>query len=249
MKPVYDLDKIKFSIDQGIFNRAVNLYEEGKVKNFTENLRGYSAIVLGGQSYEVFVSSRDYDRGYCDCYLGQNNRLCKHMIAVVIYAIKRGKKLNKEEKEITEELVCSKELGELSKEKLTKVKKFITSAMRYIKVYVGPSKYWFSYQRSLSEGCVRLRKIISELPVGKQTAQLLVDMLIRLDKKLCEGGIDDSDGTVGGFIEETIVLLQEYVELDQKCIKSFKNLCDKKTCFGWQEPLVKIFDEQNIKSD
>ncbi len=246
MKPLYDLDKIKFSIDQGTFDRAINLYEKGKVTKFTEDLRGYSAIVLGGQSYKVSVSSRDYDKGYCNCYLGQNDKLCKHMIALAIYAIKRGNKLNKEEKEIIKELICSGELGELSKEKLTEIKKSITSAMRCIKAYVGPSKYWFSYQGSLSEGCARLTKIVSELPISKQTAGLLIDILLRLDKKLCEGGVDDSDGTVGGFIEEVVILLQEYVEFDQRCIEAFKKLCDKETCFDWQEALVRIFDEQDI---
>ncbi len=246
MKPLYDLDKIKFSIDQGTFDRAIDLYEKGRVTKFTEDLRGYSAIVLGGQSYVVYISSRDYDRGSCDCYLGQNDKLCKHMIAVAIYAIKKGKKLNEEEKEIIEELICSEKLGELSKEKLTEVKKTISSAMRCIKAYTGPSKYWFAYQGSLSEGCARLKKIISQLPVSKQTAQLLVDILIRLDKKLCQGGVDDSDGTVGNFIEEATILLKKYVELDRKCIKAFKKFCGISTCFDWQEPLVRIFDEQDI---
>jgi hypothetical protein len=246
MNPSYDLDKIKFSIDQRTFDRAVDLYENDRVTKFTEDFKGYSAIVLGGQAYMVFVSSRNYDRGYCECYLGQNDRLCKHMIAVAIYAIKKGEKLNEEEREIIEELICNEKLGELSKEKLTEVKKAITQAIRYIKAYTGSSKYWFAYQGSLSEGCARLRKIISKLPVSKQSSRLLVDMLIRLDKKLCEGGVDDSNGTVGGFIEETVALLQKYVELDRRCIGEFKRLCRISTCFDWQESLVKIFNEQEI---
>ncbi|MDA3803079.1 MAG: hypothetical protein PF488_04300 [Patescibacteria group bacterium] len=249
MKPLYDLDKIKFSIDEGTFLRAVDLYERGRVTKFREDSRGYSAIVLGGQPYEVFVSSRYYDKGYCACYLGQSNTICKHMIALAIQAIKRGEKLNEEDQTIIEELVFSNELGELNKEKLTEVKKSITSAMRYIKGYVGPSKHWFAYQRSLSEGCARLRKVVSELPVSKQTAQLLVDILLRLDKKLCEGCVDDSDGVVGGLIEELVVFLQEYVELDRECLQTFKKLCGVSTCFGWQEPLVRIFDEQDIDKE
>jgi len=246
MNPSYDLDKIKFSIDQGSFDRAVALYEKDRVTKFTENFIGYSAIVLGGKPYMVFVSSRNYNRGSCNCYLGQNDRLCKHMIAVAIYAIKKGEKLNEEEKEIIEELICNENLGELSKEKLIEVKKAITYAMRFIKAYTGPSKYWFTYQGSLSEACARLRKIISKLPISKQTAQLLVDVLIRLDKKLCKGGVDDSDATVGELIEETVALLQKYAELDRECIRAFKKLCAVSTCFDWQEPLVKIFDEQEI---
>jgi hypothetical protein len=38
-------------------------------------------------------------------------------------------------------------------------------------------------------------------------------------------------------------MLQEYAKIDQKCIKAFEELCGKETCFGWEEPLVKIVDE------
>jgi hypothetical protein len=124
-----------------------------------------------------------------------------------------------------------------------KIKKLITSAMKYIKPYNGPSRIWFAYQNSLDEGCARLSKLISELPVSKQTAKLLIDILLRLDKKLCTGGVDDSDGVVGGFMYEAVEMLKKYAELDSKCIKTFKKLCHTETCFEWEEPLVKIFDE------
>jgi len=77
----------------------------------------------------------------------------------------------------------------------------------------------------------------------EQTAKLLVAILLRLDKKLSYG-VDDSDGTVGGFITEVVSLLQEYAKLDARCIKAFKKLCGQSTCFGWEEPLVKMFDER-----
>ena len=122
------------------------------------------------------------------------------------------------------------------------VKKNITDAMRYIKPYNGPSRVWFSYQNSLVEGCNRLAKIISDLPVSEQTTDLIVQLLLRLDKKLCSGGVDDSDGTVGGFIEETVCVLIDYAKLDTKCLKVFVELKGKKTCFGWEKPLLKLID-------
>lgn len=131
----------------------------------------------------------------------------------------------------------------MSKEKLAQTKKAITSAVIYIKPYNVPSRLWFSYQNSLDEGCARLVKLISDLPVSEQTAELLVDLLLRLDKKLCTGGVDDSNGTVGGFMEEIVLMLQEYAKLDQDCIKAFEKLCGKETSFGWEEPLVKIVDK------
>jgi len=41
-------------------------------------------------------------------------------------------------------------------------------------------------------------------------------------------------------------MLQEYAELDPACIKIFGKLCSQSTCFGWEEPLVRIFDEQDV---
>jgi len=112
--------------------------------------------------------------------------------------------------------------------------------MRYIKAYHGPSRIWSSYQNSLSEGCNRLSAIVSELPVSEQTAKLLVNLLLRLDKKLCQGGVDDSDGTVGEFITETVTVLKKYSELDPACKRALKILKNRETCFGWEENLLNI---------
>ncbi len=65
-------------------------------------------------------------------------------------------------------------------------------------------------------------------------------MILRIDDKLCRGGVDDSDGTVGGFIEETVNMLEEYAKLDMNCVRAFNELKDKETCFGWEEPLLKL---------
>lgn len=243
MPPKYNFEKIKFATEPQTFEKAVALYETGKVTEFKDDVIGYSAMVLGSKSYQVSVEARNYNNGSCECYLGQNDYLCKHMVAVAIQACLNGKKISKEEKELVSDPVCSERLGELSKDEIVKIKKSISDAMKYIKPYNGPSRIWFAYQNSLSEGCVRLASIVSELPVSLQTTKLLIDILLRLDKKLCTDGVDDSDGTVGGFIEETVTVLQEYVSIEPTCIKAFEKLCDQSTCFGWEESLVKIFDE------
>jgi len=238
--PKYNLDKIRFATDQPTFEKAVELYENGKVTQFKEEISSYSAVVVGTKPYRVFVEARQFTLGHCDCYLGQNDRLCKHMVAVAIYAVMGGKPLAPADKQVVSNPTCSGRLGELSKGELAATKKSITSAMRYIKPYNGPSRLWFSYQNSLSEGCHRLSAIVAELPVSEQTAALLVKMLLRLDKKLCTSGVDDSDGTVGGLIEECVRVLKEYEKLDPACAKAFQELKDKETCFGWEEPLVQI---------
>jgi len=245
MMPAYNLDKIKFATDGSTFDRAVGIYESGGVKNFKDTGFGFTAKVKGSKVnlYKVCVSAKHYDHGNCDCYLGEQDILCKHMVAVAIYVATSGKKLSHEDKEKIGSPKCSGRLGELKKAEIAEIKAEITAAMRYIKPYNGPSRIWFAYQNSLDEGINRLSKLVSDLPVSEQTAKLLIALLLRLDKKLCQGGVDDSDGTVGGFIYETVDILQEYVQLDPACIKTFKKLCNQSTCFGWEEPLVRMFDE------
>lgn len=240
MPPQYDLDKIKFSVDAPTFERAVGLIEKGKVTKFKKDFGGFSATVLGTEPYEVSVSAQHHDRGNCTCYLGREDVLCKHIVAVAVYAITGGKKLTEEEKKLVSSPVSSGKSGELEKADFAEVKKAITGAMRYIKSYDGPSRTWFAYQNSLSEGCNRLSQLISDLPVGASTAKLLVDMLLRLDEKVSRGGIDDSDGTVGGFMEQTVEVLQEYVKLEPRCKKEFETLKNRETSFGWEEPLLKL---------
>lgn len=247
MKPSYDLDKIKFATDRPTLEKAMEIYSSGGVTEFAEDGLGFEARVRGsrGNFYNAYVSAKHYDRGQCECYLGQNDKLCKHLVALAVYAVMGGKKLSKEDRECVSGPVCSGKAGELEKGEFAEIKAEITAAMRHIKPYNGPSRIWFAYQDSLAEGCNRLAAIVSKLPVGEQTAKLLVDLLLRLDKKLRESGVDDSDGTVGGFMEETVSVLEEYAKIDLNCIKAFESLCGEETCFDWEEPLVKIVDEGN----
>ena len=119
--------------------------------------------------------------------------------------------------------------------------------MRYIKPYRGPSRTWFANQDSLREGCNRLSAIVSDLPVSKQVADILVKLLLRLEKKLSVGGVDDSNGIVGGLAGELVALLEEFAQIDPSCIDAFEPLCGKQYCFGWEEPLVRILDEKDIQ--
>lgn len=240
MEPRYDLEKIKFSLDGGTWGKAVTLYETGKVINFQDNGFTFTADVCGTSLYKVTVSPKQYTDGDCTCYLGQNDVLCKHMVAVAIYALKRGKPLTEEEKTQTNEIRFSDKVAEISESKLGLLEAEISGAMRYIKAYTGPSRIWFAYQDSLTEGCNRMATIFSKLPVNRRTTNLVIKTLLRLDNKLTHGGVDDSDGTVGGFIEEAVKLLMEFVKTEPKCAKEFETLKGRETCFGWEEPLLTL---------
>jgi len=239
MIPQYDLEKIKYGIDRATWEKAIVLYKNGKVKNFCDTGFTFTADVQGTHLYEVIVSPKSYSDGNCTCYLGENDTLCKHIIAVAIYALKKGKPLTAEEKTQHNEIKFSGKIGNISQDQFNLSKAEISGAIRYIKAYTGPSRIWFAYQDSLSEGRNRLASIFSSLPAGRQTANLIIKTLLRLDRKLITGGVDDSDGTVGGFIEEAVTLLIEFAKANSECIKEFEAVKNKETCFGWEDPLLK----------
>ncbi len=145
--------------------RALDLYEKGKVKQFKRDYHGFSALVSGTKPYEVSVSNQYYDQGNCQCYLGQNDTLCKHMVVVAIYAVMDGKKLSNEDKKISLSPVCSNRLGNLEKGELSIIKKSIIASL-------------------------------------------------------------------------------EYTKLEPACIKTFKELTGRETCFGWEEPLWEISEKK-----
>lgn len=242
-----NLNKIKFATDEATFQRAVELYERGKVAEVEEAFGDFSAIVTGTKPYRVSVSGRNYKHGHCTCYLGQKDTLCKHMVALALYAVLDGKPMIAEDKEQRFEVKSSGRRDVLSAEELAAVKKSITESMKYIKPYSGPSRTWFANQDSLREGCARLSAVVSDLPITAQTAELLVKLLLRLDRKLQVGGVDDSNGTVGGFINEVVQMLIEYTRIDPACIEVFELLIGKQTCFGWEESLVRILDERDVQ--
>jgi len=170
------------------------------------------------------------------------------MVALALHAVMEGRPLNDKDKRSCQNVECSRRRDALSKEGLVAVKKAITEAMRYVKPYTGPSRTWFANQDSLREGCNRLSVIVSDLPVNKQTAEILVKLLLRLDKKLRVGGVDDSNGIVGGFMTQVVEMLEEYAQIAPDCINAFKSLVGIGiTCFQWEEPLVRILDERNCR--
>lgn len=244
MVPAYDLNKIKFATDEGTFKRAVGLYESGKVTK-VDAMGGYfSAVVIGTEPYRVSISARNYKQGHCTCYVGQNNRLCKHMVALALHVVLDGKPLSEKDKQLSMDVVYSNRKDELNQDELDAVKKSITESMKYIKPYSGPSRTWLANQNSLREGCNRLSAIISDLPVSRQSADILVKLLLRLEKKLTVGGVDDSNGIVGEFVGGLVALLEEFARTDSSCIDAFEPLCGKEYCFGWEDSLVRIFDER-----
>ncbi len=44
---------------------------------------------------------------------------------------------------------------------------------------------------------------------------------------------------------DVVSMLEEYYQLDPKCLKTFKKLAGQEICFDWSEPLLKIYDENH----
>ena len=97
MPPTYDLNKIKFATDETTYQRAVDLYESGKVTDVKEAFGDFTAVVLGTKPYRVSVSGRRYKDAHCTCYLGEQGSLCKHVVALALYAMMDGQPLSRSE--------------------------------------------------------------------------------------------------------------------------------------------------------
>jgi hypothetical protein len=115
--------------------------------------------------------------------------------------------------------------------------------MKLIKPYSGPSRIWFHYQNDIDEACAIIEEEVSKVPVSRSSAKLLVNLLLRLERKLMHG-VDDSNGTVGGCMSSIVEVLLEFVKADRDCTKEFVKLCDLQTSFGWEAPLVAELDNQ-----
>lgn len=240
----FDINKIKFSVDEKTFARGLKLYESGAVSNFDDVGAFVTAYVQGTERYAVSVSKKSFKRAGCNCYVGQRDNICKHVVALGLYAVYGGGKIAESEADVVEYAVCNSVVRELSDVEIAELKKSITDAVKYIMPYRGPSSTWFADQDSLDEGCRRMRALISKVPVSLKSADILVKLLIRLDKKIL-GGVDDSNGIVGGFMYEIIAVLKEFAKIKPDIVKAFKQLYKYKeqgSCFGFEDELLECID-------
>ncbi|MDD4122815.1 MAG: hypothetical protein PHO23_00885 [Candidatus Pacebacteria bacterium] len=140
MKPSFNLEDIKATTDPPTYQKAVDLYNKKKIIQFKEELNGYSAVVKGSELYDVYVDMCQCNKGGCNCYLGQHDIFCKHMVAVAIYAVMNGQKLTTQDENITQGPVCGELTKDLTKEEVGAFKKEISCAMKFIKPYTGGSR-------------------------------------------------------------------------------------------------------------
>ncbi len=244
---MFTLKDLAMENDESTYQKAFLLYKANSIKGYKEDDYSISAKVQGTKTYETHIKKTDYEKGNCTCYMGQNNYICKHMLALAIYHILKHDPNQKIEETIinTEEAInVVHQIRELSEEDKLLWKDSIKKAFTYIKGYTGTSKTWFAYQNKLDAGARTIRHAASILPLCHQSAILLISLALRLDKKLSTGGIDDSNGTIGISIEYIVETLINFTWEDKTISKEFKKLNDQNTCFDWEEPLLRIYKDE-----
>ncbi len=82
--PQFTITDIQLGVGDHEFNKALTLFNKGAVNEIKKDFLGFSAIVSGTHEYHVNVDCSSYDRGNCDCYIGQKDEPCKHMLALAI---------------------------------------------------------------------------------------------------------------------------------------------------------------------
>jgi len=243
--PDFSLDDIKFFIDEPTFKRAVVLYKAGKVLHVKEGIRSYSGVVEGTKQYRVSVEARNFRYSHCECYLGERDILCKHSIALALYVVKDSAPLTQEDLKFYSLPVCSADTRGFAEGEKQQLQSSITKAKKYISPYSGPSSAWFHYQDRLSQGCARLSKALSLMPINTESTDMIIKLLISLDKKLCSDGVDDSNGVVGGFMEDAVAMLLDFTSCESNLALRFKKLEKISTCFDWDKPLIEKLHQLN----
>lgn len=89
--PKFTYDDVVFSVDEALLDRAVTLFKTKKITGFNSDERGYWGVVKGSKDYRVSVSRKRIDLAGCDCYMGENGDLCKHVLALCLEALYQAK--------------------------------------------------------------------------------------------------------------------------------------------------------------
>lgn len=230
--PKFTIDSIKYADSPAMFARAEALFKTGKVGAVREDRGGYSATVAGTKSYEVSVSRKAIDVGYCTCYMGEHDQLCKHMLALALVVLDMTVGLEQKDTPTT----------------FAEVKKKVSLGMRKLVPYGGPSKIWFTYQRKLSIGSGMIEDAVSRLAPTREHADYLWGLVIRISNKLATSGIDDSDGTVGNCVHAIIERLGQYAKDDPALKPRIIEYCKAETGFGFEDELLDLLGETDKKN-
>ena len=231
---LYTVADIQLGVGDYEFSKGFAIYKKGAVNYIEKDFSGYSAVVSGTHDYIVNVSMSSYDRGVCNCYLGERNELCKHMIALAIALVYKFRPKDTKIIDIPlDQAVCSGQIRNITQAEVENFKEEIKKDLSFIKSYNGSSSKWFQYQDSLTKGSRLILLALSKLPICKDSVLICIDILKKLDKKILRG-VDDSDGTVGCLMENIVELLNMFVTDDSDLKDFIKEKLPKGEAFDWE---------------
>jgi len=72
------------------------------------------------------------------------------------------------------------------------------------------------------------------------SADFCIDLIIKLDDKLANSGIDDSDGTIGDLVGEILELLSMFKDDDPNLREYIISKFPRKTNFEWEKELFTL---------
>lgn len=225
--PKFTYDDAKFAADGGIFSRAVRLFADGKVRSFRElGGNGYEAIVQSTEPYHVRLNSKRVDYADCTCYMGQNDELCKHMLALALYVLHEAGQVDASGNPIGS---AKLESGD--------ARDHIAAALKKIRSYDGPSRIWFEYQRKLDTAAGMIETAVPLLDPTLDNTKYLWKLVLKLSKKLSDGGVDDSNGTIGNAIIFVIERITDMAHTSSDILKWAQQNCTDDTGFYFEEDL------------
>ncbi len=228
---VFTYRDVQYAVDDAMFERARKLFTSGKVTNLSQSVTGFSAEVVGTHSYRVHVAKRGINYGMCDCYMGQNDTLCKHMVAVGIAALYMSKLADEQGRSV-----------EKPPESLADRKQLMAAGMRKITGYNGPSSTWVAYQSRLDAGASMIRESMLGLEPSRANAIYLWGIVKRIDRKL-QSNVDDSNGTVWPIATEAVATLAEWSTISQEFHKEIQMFTLYKTTFDFTDELLQKIDK------
>ena len=229
IEPKFSYSDVKFAEDESIFSRAKNLYRSGRVKDLIVLADGYQAVVMGTSPYRVRLSSKRIDYADCDCYMGQNDQLCKHVLALALAVLAECGGVTFDGEPTARFAVHSVDARD-----------HIAAGLRYIRSYDGPSRIWFEYQRKLDIAAGMITEGVEALETTKDNAKYLWRLVLKLSKKLSDGGVDDSNGTIGGAIFTVMERLVAMAAADPAIYKWAIANCHEDTGFEFERELLEM---------
>lgn len=234
MKPHFTYSDVKYASDEAIFERAKNLFSKDKVQSFEILPGGYRAIVQGSQPYSVMVSGKRVGYADCDCYMGQNDELCKHMLAVALRALYEAGSVDKAGNPTASSVILPAD-----------ARLHISAALKKIRSYDGPSRTWFDYQRKLDTAAGMIEEATPLIETSLANAKYLWKLVLRLSDKLARGGVDDSNGTIGGAVYAVIKRIAEMAKTNETIKRWAVKNCTTDTGFGFEEELQALLKKDD----